>query len=173
MFLDPCGTGRERALSGSRHRPRWAAPVALAVALGALVVLPASGALYKWTDANGRVVYSDQPPAGDIKVETISSPPPPANPNAGKELANKELDLKKQQAANADNAKKAVQVRVDAERSVAACKDARAQLSVLASDQVLVSKVNEKGENVFIDEVERRNRRSSLETYIKANCPPA
>ena len=26
---------------------------------------------YKWTDAGGRVVYSDQPPAGNIKSEIV------------------------------------------------------------------------------------------------------
>jgi Domain of unknown function (DUF4124) len=172
MCVAPCNTGRERARKHLRGSARqWAAPAALAFAFGALVVFPAWGALYKWTDANGRVVYSDQPPPGDVKVETISGPPPPANPNAVKELANKELDLKKQQTAAADNAKKAIQVKTDSERQVGACKEARGQLSALASDQVLLSKINEKGETVFIDEAERRQRRTSLETYIKANCP--
>ncbi len=32
-------------------------------------------AMYKWTDANGRVIYSDQPPPGNVKVETINAPP--------------------------------------------------------------------------------------------------
>ena len=154
-----------------RRARRLLAPAALAVALGTLCALPAWGALYKWTDASGHIVYSDQPPAGDVKVETINAPPPPANPNASKELANKELEIKKQQTAAADNAKKAIQVRSDSDRLVGACKDARAQLSVLASDQVLLSKINEQGETVYIDESERRRRRDSLETYIKANCP--
>ncbi len=64
----------------------------LAAAL-AIVALPAAAALYKWTDANGRVIYSDQPPPGNVKVESINAPPPPANPNAAKELAAKEADL--------------------------------------------------------------------------------
>ena len=66
--------------------------------LAALLRRPVAAALYKWTDANGRVVYSDQPPPGNVKVDTLAGPPPPANPNAVKELASKEADAKKQQA---------------------------------------------------------------------------
>jgi glutaredoxin len=41
--------------------------------LGLLLLLGAAGAgaqMYKWTDAKGVVHYSDQPPAGNTKVET-------------------------------------------------------------------------------------------------------
>src|SRR4029453_18753239 len=62
---------------------------------------------YKWTDANGRVVYSDQPPLGDVKIETLQGPPPPANPNAVKEMAVKDLELKKRQTDAVEKDKKA------------------------------------------------------------------
>src|SRR5438876_4052967 len=106
---------RERASERLRSRARCpVAPVALALALGVLCAAsPAIGALYKWTDANGRVVYSDQPPMGDVKVETIAGPPPPANRNAVKEMANKEAEGKKQRIEAADNAKKVAQTHAD------------------------------------------------------------
>ena len=76
-----------------RNHRRFALPAAPAVLLAALivalVVAPAFGALYKWTDASGVVVYSDQPPPGNSKFETIAGPPPPANPTAVKEMVNK------------------------------------------------------------------------------------
>ncbi len=91
-------------------------PLAVAFVLAAFCAAqPALGALYKWVDSNGRVVYSDQPPTGDVKVETISGPPPPANPNAPQELANKQMESRKQQTEAAASAKKAVQQRADAE----------------------------------------------------------
>jgi hypothetical protein len=58
---------------------------------------PATAAVYKWTDANGRVIYSDQPPPANVKVETLNAPPPPANPNAMKELAQKDAELRQRQ----------------------------------------------------------------------------
>ena len=64
--------------TGARHSP---VPGAVAFVSAALSSQHRRGAaLYKWTDANGRVVYSDQPPAGDVKVDTVAGPPPPANP---------------------------------------------------------------------------------------------
>ena len=46
---------------------------ALALALLGGLALPARvAALYKWIDANGRVVYSDQPPPGNVKAEIVA-----------------------------------------------------------------------------------------------------
>jgi hypothetical protein len=168
----PCNTARKPSgLLMPSFLRRSAAGIVAAFAMGALCVsLPAWGALYKWTDASGHVVYSDQPPPGDVKVETISGPPPPANPNAARELANKELDIKKQQSLSADNAKKAGQQRADVERLAASCRDSRAEVTRLSADQVLLYSVNEKGETVFMSDADRRKRRDTLETFIKGNC---
>ena len=51
---------------------------AIAVLAAGLACAPVFAALYKWTDASGRVIYSDQPPPGDAKVETLKAPPPAA-----------------------------------------------------------------------------------------------
>ncbi len=167
-----CGTGREGAV-GLLPGRAWhsAVPVALAIALGALCVAsPAWGALYKWTDENGHVVYSDQPPPGNIKVDTIAGPLPPSNPNAAKELAGREAESRKQQVDAAESAKKLGQQRADAEKRAGVCKDARAELTRLSADQIILYKVNEKGETVYLDDSERRRRRETLETYIKSSC---
>ena len=150
---------------------RAARSAAVATLVGAACVAgPASGVLYKWTDTNGVVVYSDQPPPGNVKVDTLAGPPPLANPNAARELANKELDQKRQQATAAETAQKAGQQKVDAEKQAAACRDARAELTRLAADQILLYSVNEKGEQVFMNDTERRRRREAAEVFLKANC---
>src|SRR5258708_1670826 len=160
----------------STHRTRRpVVPAVLAVALGSMCIAlftapPAVGALYKWTDANGRIVYSDQPPTGDVKVETLAGPPPPANRNAVKEMANKEAEGKKQKLEAADNAKKLAQTQADAEKRSGMCKDARAELTTLAANQVLLYQMNEKGETVVMNDSDRRRRRDTLETFLKANC---
>jgi hypothetical protein len=135
-------------------------------------VAPVSAALYKWTDANGRVVYSDQPPPGDIKVDTLKPPPPPANPNAVKELAAKEAEGKKQKLEAQDATLKAEQERADNARRLAGCKDAQAQMRQLAAEQIPLVKLNEKGETVYVDDTERRRKRAEMETWMRANCPP-
>src|SRR5258708_34484114 len=106
-------TRRECASERLQSRAQYAVvPAALAIVLGVLCAAsPAMGALYKWTDANGRVVYSDQPPTGDVKVETIAGPPPPANRTAVKEMANKEAQRKKQGSEAADQSETQAQAR--------------------------------------------------------------
>ena len=168
-----CSNGRECAMDPSADRASYATlTMAVALLLGALCAAsPASSALYKWTDANGRVVYSDQPPPGNVKVDTLSGPPPPANPDAMKELAAKEVESRKQQQDAAASAKKTAQQRVDAAKVAGTCTDARAELSRLSADQLLLYSVNEKGQAVYMDDTERRRRREKLETFLKSNCP--
>ena len=82
-----------------RRRRRAVSRAGFVVAALLLIAAPVLATTYKWTDANGRVIYSDQPPTGNFKVEALDAPPPPANPNAVKELANKDAELQKQPAA--------------------------------------------------------------------------
>ena len=156
-----------RPLQHKLQRPFTAAVVAcalLAFAGGA------SAALYKWTDANGRVVYSDQPPLGNIKYESVSGAPPPSNPNAVKEMAGKEADFKKRQTDAV-----AAQAKTDAERIQQAkrlemCERARSNIRQLTAEQVAMVRHNEKGEMVVVDDVTRRRERVEIEAWIKTNC---
>jgi hypothetical protein len=145
-------------------------------ALAAVLLLAASvgadAALYKWTDANGRVVYSDQPPPGNAKVETLSGPPPPANPNAVKEMVNKEAELKKQQLDRTEAAQKVDKEAVEARRVREACVKARDQVRQLAATQDVLVRINEKGERVVIDPETRQRERENVEKWIGQNCRP-
>jgi hypothetical protein len=169
----PSSIRRECVTQGRPGRARLSVgPLVLALMLGALAAAaPAWGALYKWTDANGRIVYSDQPPPGDVKVDVIAGPAPPSNPNAAKDMANKEVETKKQQQEAAANSKKAMQQRADAEKRLDACKSARAEITRLAADQIILYSVNEKGETIVMNDADRRRRRETLETFLRANCP--
>ena len=148
-----------------------AAAVAIAVACIAPV---ASAALYKWVDANGRVVYSDQPPTGDVKTETVGAAAPPANPNAMKELANKDAELKKRQLDRTEDAKKAEKTRADAQKLAAFCTQARAQVAGLQRNDMAMFRVNEKGERVQLDAAARRGEADKLEQMMRERkCPAA
>ena len=132
---------------------------------------PAFAALYKWTDANGRVIYSDQPPPGNVKVETINAPPPPANPNAVKDLAVKDAELKKAKQARADEETKAAKSRVEANQMREQCERARGQMITLGnSDQVVLYSTNAQGERVVMDDAARIRERQRLDAWIRDNC---
>ena len=146
--------------------------LAAVVALGAgLAAVSVSAALYKWTDANGRVIYSDQPPMGNVKVETINGPPPPANPNAVQELAAKEAELKKAKQTRTEDEAKANKARVDGNQLRENCDRARGQMYTLGnSDQVVIYSTNAKGERVAMDDAARARERQRLDTWVRENC---
>ena len=149
--------------------PRITAAVLAAAGAFALAGA-ASGALYKWTDASGRVVYSDQPPPGNVKVETIQGAPPPSNPNAVKELAAKEAEFKKKQLDAAEAAKKAEAQRAELAKVGDACTRAQLRIKQLGAEMIGLARYNDKGELVFVDDATRRKEREQLENWFKANC---
>ncbi len=138
-----------------------------------MVLLTASSVaatLYKWTDANGRVVYSDQPPAGNFKVEIVQAPPPPANAAAVKDLTKLEGAFKKRQLEAAENAKKSDAQRTDQVKRNEMCTRALGQTRTLTAEEVPMYRKNEKGDDVFVDNAVRRRERAELDVWIKANC---
>jgi len=151
-------------------RPRWDAG-ALVVAVGlALACAPAAAAVYKWVDASGRVVYSDQPPPASVKSETLKDLPPPANPNAAKELedqefARKQAEKKKQEAAAA-----AEKTRAETEQRRDMCTTARGQLAMLLDAKQPVFRFNDKGERVAFDDQMRRDEIERTQRLIRDSC---
>jgi hypothetical protein len=165
-----------RATRVPRLRTSTAAPprraVATTVVLATALVLaaPALAATYKWTDANGRVVYSDQPPPGNVKVEAIAGPPPPANPNAVKELAVKEAEIKQKKMARAEEDAKAAKTRVEADKKREQCDKVRNQIALMQSNVNIVYRTNANGEQMIMDDAARRNEREQLEAWSRENC---
>ena len=142
----------------------------LAAAL-AVVSLPAAAVLYKWTDANGRVIYSDQPPTGNFKVEAINAPPPPANPNAVKELASKESELQQKKLLRADEEAKATKARTETAQKREQCAKVRGQIVMIQNDQnIAFYRSNDKGQPVYMDDSARRKEREQLEVWVRENC---
>ncbi len=135
-----------------------------------VVAAPAAAALYKWTDANGRVVYSDQPPPPGAKAEPVNAAPPPANANAVRELAEQEAELKKRQQDRAKQADDEAKARGDAGKRSASCASARAQVQALGESQRVVYRYNEKGERYALDAATRQREQAELSRWIAANC---
>jgi len=168
--------GREQSAQIDYPSAWKALGAALLLAAAAALFLtapPAGAALYKWTDANGRVIYSDQPPNGNFKVETINAPPPPANPNAAKELANKETELKQNKMLRAEEEAKAAKTRAELDKKREQCGTMLTQIASLQPDQnqqVLIFRANEKGEPVYMDDAARRKQRAQLEAWVRENC---
>jgi hypothetical protein len=154
-----------------RIRSRF--PMLAAAALVAVAVSPiASAALYKWVDANGRTVYSDQPPVG-MKSELVGAAAPPSNPDAMKELANKDAELRKRQSDRLEDANKSAKARSDAQKLATFCTQARTQASGMRRTDVAMYRLNEKGERVPMDDAARKAEADRLDAMVKEQkCPP-
>ena len=144
----------------------------VAVLACAAFAAPVCATTYKWTDPNGRVVYSDIPPQGNVKYETIGGPAPATNPNAVQELAAKELEMKKRQTDAADKDKKAEEKRIELAKREEQCKRAESNIRQLGMEQVELVRYNEKGEAFVVDEATRRRERTEVEGWMRQNCGP-
>ena len=143
-----------------------------ALAFSLLAVTVAAGAqaaLYKWTDAQGRVVYSDQPPSGNVKSEQLRGAPPPANPNAAKELAQRDAEFKKRQddAAKADA--KSTKDRATSAEHAENCAQMRAELKQLTESQLAIYRYNANGEREVMDDDARAKERVKVNAWIRDN----
>jgi hypothetical protein len=135
----------------------------LAAAL--LVATPAGAQLYKWTDANGRVQYSDRPPPPGRKADTVSTanvstvtgnPTPAAQPGATgepKSAADREQDFRKRRAEQEEAQKKQQKLAEETRARQADCQQAQRQLTALQSGQRMAT-VDEKGERRFLEDGE-------------------
>ena len=141
------------------------------LALALVLAAGAAGAatMYKWVDANGRVIYSDQPPPGNVKSEIVKPPPPPVNPTAAQEFADKEQELKQKDKKKAEETKAAEKTRTDAERKREACTSATSQIKALQAKDPLF-RYNEKGEKVYYDDEARRIEIQRQQQNVREYC---
>jgi len=157
-------------LSLSGARPRGARIAIAALAAAVLVAAgPAGAVLYKWIDANGRVSYSDQPPPANVKAEIVSGAPVASAPEAVRDMANQELDFKKRQTQRADEQKKVDKARADAALREQACVELRNRMKVFESDAPIL-RLNEKGEQVYLDDTMRNQERERLQATMRERC---
>ncbi|HVO87874.1 MAG TPA: DUF4124 domain-containing protein [Casimicrobiaceae bacterium] len=144
-------------------------PCLVAAALS-LAAAPVSAALYKWLDSNGHWVYSDQPPPPNVKSEQIKGAPPPANPNAAKEPAQKESEFRKRQTDKTTAADKTAREKALADRRTEACTQVKRQIAELDNTSISLYRLNEKGERETLDEAGRARERAKLDAFAKENC---
>jgi regulator of protease activity HflC (stomatin/prohibitin superfamily) len=133
--------------------------------------MPVAAATYKWIDENGRVVYGDTPPPG-VKAERMNVTVPSADPNAVRDLAAKDADMKKRQQDRAEaqaNAEKAV---ADGRALLERCVQASGRMQTLRSEGALY-RYNEKGEKVPVDAAERERAIAETDKVLRElNCAP-
>ena len=144
-----------------------------AAVFGAFVALATTAShaiLYKWTDENGRVAYGDQPPPG-AKPERVNPGIGPADPNALRDMASKDAEIKKRLQQRADEAAKTAKDESDGKRKLDQCVQARGRIKTLRNE-VAVFRYNEKGEKVFYEASDRERAILDNQKLMRdLNCP--
>jgi hypothetical protein len=147
----------------------------LAVAVMGLVLAAiaatAGAAVYKYVDANGHVVYSDQPPPGSVKSEIVKPPPPPANPDAARELEDKQLAIKQQNKKREEEANATAKARALSDQRREACVNALGQMKALQQNDVNLFRFNAQGERVYYTDEMRRAEFERQQQVVRDNCP--
>jgi hypothetical protein len=138
------------------------------LALGALLVaLPAAAQMYKCVDARGVVQYSDKPSPGCKGGPVDIQPIPPlsgqANQQQSPNTAQQDADFNRRQIERErlETTEKAAQVQ--------RCARVRQELAWLSA-ATRVSRINDAGERVYMDDATRESRMAQLKQQIRG-CP--
>jgi hypothetical protein len=149
---------------------KWRISLGIALCTLSLAAAPALAALYKWTDENGRTVYGDTPPAG-VKAEKVNAPTSPADPNAVRDMAAKDAQIKARQRARAEEDAKAEKTQADAKAKLERCAQLRGNIQTMRSSAA-VYKFNDKGEKIYLEAADRERSIADSETQLRnLNCP--
>jgi len=128
----------------------------------------------KWIDAEGKVHYSDMPPA-DIKSTTIRKAGAPENSSqasgvaAPKTLAEREADWKKSQKAKEEAAQKELKEQEAASIKQNNCESARTNLTTLENSPAIAT-YNSKGERTIMDDSIRKQRIDEARQAVNNFC---
>lgn len=146
--------------------------------VGLLVAVPVQAELYKWTDAQGRVHFTDKKPEGNGKVETLKTPQRQSQGGDGEAASatrdsTSVLDRQKRMAdilaqereqREAAEAKK----RKDEVARQQKCHEARDYRR--NADGARLYDINQKGERVYMDDKAHAAHMRELDQAIKDLC---
>jgi hypothetical protein len=137
----------------------------LACALAASTA--AFGQLYKWVDKDGKVTYSDQPPPAQqskqLNLNTgVASPPARSAIERDKEIEKGRVEAREKSKVASEKERKS---EIDQEN----CKSARAYLKTVESG-VRVSTVDDKGEQVILDDEQIAAERAKAQKAVDEAC---
>lgn len=139
----------------------------LALLLALAMTTPAQAEIYKWTDKQGGVHYSETPPAG-IKYETLNPrfAPAQAAPAAQPQAApDNEQQKQEKQRAEQERAYKEEQARIRQQN----CEAAQKRLANLQSAPRIVI-TNPDGTVQRLNDEERQARIDEVQAQVSQNC---
>ena len=146
-----------------------------------LLVAGSACAQYKWTDQNGRVQYSDTPPAGvnAAPMRQRSAPPPRAESSDSKDdakdakkgpltPAEQDAAFRKRQQEAAKEREKQAKAEQDNQAKKDNCR--RSQEAVRSLETGRAMRTDAQGENYYLDEAQIAQEKSRAQQLMQEWC---
>jgi type IV secretory pathway VirB10-like protein len=146
-----------------------------------LAVPPTAAEIYKWTDADGKVHFSDQPPPPNVKAPVTVKPrrsttaadvaAPDAAPATGgpKTYVEQEAEFRKRQVEAAEKAQTEKQAADEAAEKKRTCEQAKARVAGLQANS-RITRVNAAGEQIFLTDAEIAQTLAEARSDADAAC---
>jgi len=129
--------------------------------------------IYQWKDKSGQIVYSDNPPAGNIPSRRLRRDAvgeitgQEAAPT--KSVADQDLELKKRQQEQSEKQAKSDKESADSKARAQNCEMAKNQLAALESGQ-RIARFNAQGEREYLDDAQRATEVERTRKAVADNC---
>lgn len=129
--------------------------------------------IYQWKDKSGQIVYSDNPPAGNIPSRRLRRDA--VGEITGQEtaptksVADQDLELKKRQQEQGEKQAKSDKESADSKAKAQNCEMAKNQLAALESGQ-RIARFNAQGEREYLDDAQRAAEVERTRKAVADNC---
>ena len=135
------------------------------------VTIASAGEIYKWTDDDGNVHYTDKPI--DARSEHMDIQSRPTNETVVNAEIQTRVDYQERRAesvaAAAEEQKSADELRAEAEERQEKCSMYRARLTKFVQSRRLYRE-DEDGERVYLDEEQTQTARDDVENKVDEYC---
>jgi hypothetical protein len=162
--------------TGISARRITAVLAAILLGLASAAAVGAGGTIYKWTDKEGNVHFTDCPPPPGCEAETVLVKPEPSE----QQIRQAQEKLQKLLEQQLENAAAREQQRLELERQQIAALQvavARRRACVMAQQNLhnlLMNRpvyyIDEKGERVYLDDAAHKAEIERQQQLIRENC---
>ena len=144
--------------------------IAFAMSIAAASTLFASE-IYRWTDEDGNVYFSDRPTgaAGEEHLAIHSRPTDPARLQAESQARVDAQALRAEEDANAPQGPTPEELRVEARSQQQKCDRYRARQTRFTENR-RIYRMDENGERVYYDEEEMQAARAGVDDLVEEYC---
>lgn len=142
---------------------RWSALIVL------LVALPAAAELYRWTDENGKVHFSDRPVSDDAEELEVKAPPKLGQGNTVREV-NERLDRLRTSEAEREAKEREQEEKLQAKlkKQRAACARQKDRLNSFRN--YVMYTLEDDGSRRYYENEEKKQKIAEISKWIAENC---